>query len=134
MDLADNPDWAELEVFSSGVERARNWDALEPLLLEWTMAHTGAEIAELAQDRGIPCFPAYTVGQMVDSAHVIERRFMRDVEAPGGEKFKLPGYPVRMERTPWQLFKSAPKLGEHTARVFEEWLGYSAEQLEHITV
>ncbi len=132
MDLADNPDWAELEVFSSGVERARNWDALEPLLLEWTMAHTGAEIAQLAQDRGIPCFPAYTVGQMVDSAHVTERGFMRDMEGPGGEKFKLPGYPVRMERTPWQLFRPAPKLGEHTSVVLEEWLGYSAEQLASV--
>jgi crotonobetainyl-CoA:carnitine CoA-transferase CaiB-like acyl-CoA transferase len=71
---------------------------------------------------------------MVDSAHVTERRFMRDLEGPSGEKFKLPGYPVRMERTPWQLFKSAPKLGEHTSEVFEEWLGYSGEQLEHITV
>ncbi|MCI0864201.1 MAG: CoA transferase, partial [Chloroflexi bacterium] len=90
MDLAGNPDWADLEVFSSGVERARNWDALEPLLLEWTMAHTGAEIAQLAQDRGIPCFPAYTVGQMVDSAHVTERGFMLDMKGPGGEKFKLP--------------------------------------------
>jgi len=134
MDLADNPDWAQLEVFSSGVERARNWDALEPLLLEWTMAHTGAEIAQLAQDRGIPCFPAYTVGQMVDSPHVIERGFMRDMEGPGGEKFNLPSYPVRMERTPWQLFRSAPKLGEHTSKVLEEWLGYSAEQLEQTGV
>mgnify|MGYP001182928951 FL=1 len=134
MDLADNPDWAQLEVFSSGVERARNWDALEPLLLEWTMAHTGAEIAQLAQDRGIPCFPAYTVGQMVDSPHVIERGFMRDMEGPGGEKFNLPGYPVRMERTPWQLFRSAPKLGEHTSKVLEEWLGYSAERLEQTGV
>ena len=134
MDLADNPDWAGLEVFSSGVERARNWDALEPLLLEWTMAHTGAEIAQLAQDRGIPCFPAYTVGQMVDSAHVTERGFMRDMEGPGGEKFKLPGYPVRMERTPWQLFRPAPKLGEHTSQVLEEWLGYSADQLKQVAV
>jgi len=134
MDLAGNPDWAQLEVFSSGVERARNWDALEPLLLEWTMAHTGAEIAQLAQDRGIPCFPAYTVGQMVDSPHVIERGFLRDMEGPGGEKFNLPGYPVRMERTPWQLFRSAPKLGEHTSKVLEEWLGYSAEQLEQTGV
>ncbi len=129
MDLADNPDWAELEVFSSGVERARNWDALEPLLLEWTMAHTGAEIAQLAQDRGIPCFPAYTVGQMVDSAHVTERGFMVDMQGPGGQKFKLPGYPVRLERTPWQLFRPAPRLGEHTSEVLGEWLGYSAEQL-----
>ncbi len=129
MDLADNPDWAKLEVFSSGVERARNWDALEPLLLEWTMAHTGAEIAELAQDRGIPCFPAYTVGQMVDSAHVTERGFMVDMQGPGGQMFKLPGYPVRLERTPWQLFRPAPKLGEHTSEVLGEWLEYSAEQL-----
>jgi crotonobetainyl-CoA:carnitine CoA-transferase CaiB-like acyl-CoA transferase len=129
MDLADNPDWAELEVFSSGVERARNWDALEPLLLEWTMAHTGAEIAQLAQDRGIPCFPAYTVGQMVESAHVKERGFMRDMEGPGGQRFKLPGYPVRMERTPWELFRPAPALGEHTSEVLQEWLGYTGDQL-----
>ena len=132
MDLAGNPDWADLEVFSSGVERARNWDALEPLLLEWTMAHTGAEIAQLAQDRGIPCFPAYTVGQMVDSAHVTERGFMLDMKGPGGEKFKLPGYPVRLERTPWQLFRPAPKLGEHTSEVLGEWLGYSAAQLAEV--
>jgi len=129
IDLADNPDWAELEVFSSGVERARNWDALEPLLLEWTMAHTGAEIAQLAQDRGIPCFPAYTVGQMVDSAHVAERGFMRDMEGPGGQRFKLPGYPVRMERTPWELFRPAPMLGQHTSEVLQEWLGYAGDQL-----
>jgi len=134
MDLADNPDWAELEVFASGVERARNWDALEPLLLEWTMAHTGAEIAQLAQERGIPCFPAYTVGQMVDSPHVNERMFMRDIEGPSGKKFKLPGYPVRMEKTPWHLFRSAPKLGEHTSIVFEEWLEYSEQQLKRMIV
>ena len=134
MDLAGNPDWADLEVFSSGVERARNWDAFEPLLLEWTMAHTGAEIAQLAQDRGIPCFPAYTVGQMVDSAHVTERGFMLDMKGPGGEKFKLPGYPVRLERTPWQLFRPAPKLGEHTSEVLGEWLGYSAAQLAELAV
>ena len=134
MVIADNPDWAELEVFSSGVERARNWDALEPLLLEWTMAHTGAEIAQLAQERGIPCFPAYTVGQMVDSAHVIERGFMVDMEGPGGQKFKLPGYPVRLERTPWKFFRPAPKLGEHTSEVLGEWLGYSDAQLSTVGV
>jgi crotonobetainyl-CoA:carnitine CoA-transferase CaiB-like acyl-CoA transferase len=132
MDLAGNPDWADLEVFATGTERARNWDALEPLLLEWTMDHTGAEIAGLAQDRGIPCFPANTVGQMVDSAHVTERGFMVDMEAPGGQAFKLPGFPVRLERTPWRLFRPAPKLGEHTGEVLTEWLGYSAEQLSAV--
>ena len=56
MGAAGNPDWAELEVFGTARDRARNWDALEPLLLEWTMSHTGEEIARLAQERGVPCF------------------------------------------------------------------------------
>ena len=54
MGAAGNPDWAELEVFGTARDRARNWDALEPLLLEWTMSHTGEEIARLAQERGVP--------------------------------------------------------------------------------
>ena len=70
MEAAGSPDWADLEVFATARERARNWDALEPLLLEWTMSHTGEEIARLAQERGVPCFPAYTVGQMMESPHV----------------------------------------------------------------
>ena len=57
MNAAGNPDWSESEVFATARERARNWDALEPLMLEWTMSHTGEEIARMAQERGVPCFP-----------------------------------------------------------------------------
>jgi len=57
---------------------------------------------------------------------------MVDLEGPGGQKFKLPGYPVRMEHTPWRLSRPAPKLGEHTREVLTEWLGYSADQLSAV--
>ena len=116
MQLTGNADWADLEIFHSAQERARNWDALEPLILEWTMKHTGAEITELAQSRGIPCFPAFTVGEMVRSEHVVEREFMWNMKAPDGQGFQLPGYPVRMAGTPWQLRRPAPKLGEHNGQ------------------
>ena len=84
MGAAGNPDWAELEVFGTARDRARNWDALEPLLLEWTMSHTGEEIARLAQERGVPCFPAYSVGQMMESPHVMERAFLQEFTSPEG--------------------------------------------------
>ncbi len=125
MEAAGNPDWGELEVFATAGERARNWDALEPLVLEWTMSHTGEEIARLAQERGVPCFPAYTVGQMMESPHVAERDFLQEFTSPGGGSFKLPGYPIRMSATPWQSFRPAPGLGVHTAEVLRDWLGYS---------
>ena len=126
MDLTGNPDWGENELFANAQERARNWDALEPMLLEWTMNLSGAEITRLAQGKGIPCFPAYSVGEMVESEHVRAREFMWQMEGPQGQSFKLPGYPVRMAATPWQLRRRAPKLGEHNQEVFSEWLGQNA--------
>ena len=133
MEAAGNPDWAELEVFGNALERGRNWDALEPLLLEWTMSHTGEEVARLAQERGVPCFPAYSVGQMVESPHVTERGFLQELTSPGGRSFKLPGYPIHMAATPWRSFRPAPKLGEHTAEVLRDWVGWSEAQAQELT-
>ncbi len=124
MDAAGNPEWGDLEVFATGRLRGENWDALEPLLLEWTMTHTGEEIALLAQERGVPCFPAYTVGQMMESPHVTERGFLRKLTSPQGRSFQLPGHPIHMSATPWQSFRPAPRLGQHTAEVLREWLGW----------
>ncbi len=128
MRAANDPDWADLEVFSTARDRARNWDALEPLMLEWTMSHTGEEIARLAQERGVPCFPAYTVGQMMESPHVAERGFLQEFTSPGKKSFKLPGHPIRMSATPWRSFRPAPRLGQHTVEVLQDWLGWSESE------
>ena len=133
MEAAGNPDWAELEVFADARERARNWDALEPLLLEWTMSHTGEEIARLAQERGVPCFPAYTVGRMMDSPHVAERGFLQEFTSAGGRSFKLPGHPIRMSATPWRSFRPAPSLGQHTAEVLRDWLSWPEGEAQSLS-
>ncbi len=133
MEAAGNPEWGELEVFGNARERGRNWDALEPLLLEWTMSHTGEEIARLAQERGVPCFPAYTVGQMMESDHVRERAFLLELTSPTGTRFNLPGHPIRMSSTPWRSFRPAPRLGQHTAEVLQEWLGWTETEAEALS-
>ena len=133
MEAAGSPDWADLEVFANARQRAQNWDALEPFMLEWTMSHTGEEIARLAQERGVPCFPAYTVGQMMESAHVVERGFLREFTSPGGHSFKLPGHPIRMGATPWRSFRPAPRLGQHTAEVLQDWLGWPEDEAQSLS-
>ncbi|MBM4406069.1 MAG: CoA transferase [Chloroflexi bacterium] len=90
------PDWGASEVFATSADRARNWDALEPLLLEWTTAHTGEEIAKLAQVHGVPCFPAYGIGQMVDSPQTRSRGFIRKDRLTDGSRVLLPGNPIRV--------------------------------------
>ena len=133
MEAAGSPEWGDLEVFATGRQRGENWDALEPLLLEWTMSHTGEEISRLAQERGVPCFPAYTVGQMMDSPHVAERGFIQELTSPGGRSFKLPGHPIRMSATPWRSLRPAPSLGQHTAEVMRDWLGWPEDKAQALS-
>ena len=124
-EMMGNPDWAESEVFVDQYERARNWDALQPLLLDWTIQHTGQEIINKARASGVPAFPAYTVPQMVQSEHLEAREFWVWHPHLGYDPIQLPGYPVHMSQTPWRLRRPAPRLGEHTREVLEGELEYS---------
>ena len=62
MEAAGSPDWGDLEVFATGQKRGENWDALEPLMLEWTMSHTGEEIARLGPGARRPLFSGLHCG------------------------------------------------------------------------
>ena len=57
------------------------------------MAHTGREIYEAAQARGIPCYPANKVSQAITSEQVIARRFLREMEVEPGRVAGFPGLP-----------------------------------------
>ncbi len=130
--IMGNPEWAKSPVFSNGFERARNWDALESFITEWTLQHSGKEIGDLAMAHGIPCFPAYSIGQVVNSEQAKTRRYFQSYKASNGRVVQLPGYPVRMNETPWSRRHTAPKLGEHTAQILGHRLGHSFRQLRHL--
>jgi crotonobetainyl-CoA:carnitine CoA-transferase CaiB-like acyl-CoA transferase len=109
VEVMGDPDWASLEVFANGRLRGANWDALRPLIEEWAMRHTGEEIMHMAQGRSIPCFPAFTVGQMVDSDQIKSRDYFWTAPV-NGEPLKVPGRP-----------SSSPKHPIHCARSRLSW-------------
>ncbi len=43
---------------------------------------------------------------------------------------RVDGQPVKFSKTPWQINRGGPCLGEHTTEVLERLLGYSAEQVD----
>ncbi len=112
VEVMGDPDWASLEVFANGRLRGANWDALRPLIEEWAMRHTGEEIMHMAQGRSIPCFPAFTVGQMVDSDQIKSRDYFWTAPV-NGEPLKVPGPPFKLTKTPHTLRTLAPELGQH---------------------
>ncbi len=115
--LMGNPDWADWEVFQTGLDRGANWDALYHLIADWTTRFTGEEILKMAQEARVPCFPAFSIGRAVDSDHKRERGFFWQTPFDGGREIDVPGSPFIMSRTPSRLRRPAPRLGEHTLEV-----------------
>ena len=110
--MLGNPEWASLEVFADGRQRGANWDALKPLIEEWTIEHSGDEIMRLTQERSIPCFPAFTVKKMVESEQTTERNFLWSLPVEGIAT-TIPGPPFKLRETPHTLRSLAPNLGQH---------------------
>ena len=129
VDAMGNPEWAQTPLFDTQESRAEYWDALLPNLQEWALAHTKEEILQMTQPRGLPCFPAFEVGETVDSYQVQERHFLREVELDSGTRACIPHLPLRFSHGYPTSSRPAPHLGEHTTAVLEELLGHDRQAI-----
>ena len=122
-ELMGNPDWTESEEYAGAKELVERADDAGPLVAEWFRQYTRRELFDMLQPKGVPCFPVYTVGEVMAAEHYQEREFFALQSHPVAGDLLQPGPPVRMRGTPWSLERPAPLLGQHTEEVFREYGG-----------
>ncbi len=103
-------------------------EEFEVRFLEFTLQHTKRELFLMGQETGNLCAPFYNIAEVYDDPHFNERGFFVEVDHPMTGKVNYPGRPFVMEKTPWQLRRPAPLLGQHNWEVYSE-LGYTKEDL-----
>ena len=103
-------------------------EEFEAYFLEFTLQHTKRELFKMGQEAGNLCAPFYTMDEVYDDPQFNGRGFFADVDHPMTGKLKYPGRPFIMEKTPWQMRRPAPLLGQHNGEVYAE-LGYTKEEL-----
>jgi crotonobetainyl-CoA:carnitine CoA-transferase CaiB-like acyl-CoA transferase len=129
VELMGNPDWADNVLFKDYATRAKYWDALRPLLLDWTMEHTMDEIYRGSQERGSAIGAVYTAKEMLDDRQMAARGFFVEVEHQEVGKLKYPGVPYRSSEIPREMPVAAPLLGQHNEEIYCGNLGYSRHDL-----
>ena len=67
-------------------------------------------------------------GQTIESQHMQERDMVLEIDDHNVGMFKAVGHPIKFEKTPADVYRSSPKLGENTSSVLAE-LGYTAEEI-----
>jgi CoA:oxalate CoA-transferase len=127
--IGSSLDWVTVELYPDRWARGANWDSIEPAIIEYMSEHTKEEIIQEGRDRHFVIGPVNTTEDVVKSEQLAFRGFFVDVDHPEVGKVKLPGLPYKMSRTPWQVSRPAPLLGQHNEEVFCCRLGYSKEDL-----
>ena len=101
-------------------------EEFEANYLVWLMQRTKEQAAEEAQKAGVPAVPLYEMEEVTRDPHLNERGAFVEIDHPVAGKWKHIGRPFNMSKTPWQLKRPAPTLGQHNSEVYTG-LGFSEE-------
>jgi len=121
-ELLDDPRFKDLGDLS-------HKDEFEAIFLPWLGQQTKRGATEKAQKVGVPGAALLTPKDVVEDSHLDDREFFVEITHPEAGKFRYPGAPFKMEKTPWAVRSPAPRLGEHNESVYGDLLGYDRKDL-----
>ena len=119
----------ERSEYKNSAGRVANREQLEGEVAELTGRFSVAEVVERLNDAGIPCGPVYDLGQTFNDPQVEHSGIAVPLEHPELGAVRLVGQPVQLQRTPFELRRPAPGLGEHTNEILAE-AGLGASEIE----
>ena len=114
--------------FASHEARSRHEAEIDRMITDWTQRHDKHEAMRLVGAAGVPAGAVLDTGDLLAEPSFAERGIIQVMEHPNGE-FRMPAFPVRFDGSPATV-KPSPLLGEHTAEVFGDWLGISADDVK----
>jgi crotonobetainyl-CoA:carnitine CoA-transferase CaiB-like acyl-CoA transferase len=91
---------------------------------------TQDEWVQIALDHDIAMGPAHRHADLRDDPQLKAREIIYEGVHPDAGEFSYVGWPAPISGQKFDVYRPAPKLGEHTGEVLSELLGYSADQVK----
>jgi crotonobetainyl-CoA:carnitine CoA-transferase CaiB-like acyl-CoA transferase len=119
--MLGEPEWTSDERFATDALRSKNGEILSERTKSWAASRTSAEALEILAIARIPAGPVYSPQDVLDDAHVQQTRMFTPVDYPGAATpFPLMMKAFELSRTPADLRRRPPTLGEHTGAIMRE--------------
>jgi crotonobetainyl-CoA:carnitine CoA-transferase CaiB-like acyl-CoA transferase len=127
--LAERPELAADERFSTNSARVRNRDLLLPEIITVMQSKTSAAWLEQLNARGIPCGPINNIDQVFADEQVRHRGLQLELDHPSAGRIASVANPIRLSKTPIEYHRAPPLLGQHTDAVLQRLLQLDSEAI-----
>jgi crotonobetainyl-CoA:carnitine CoA-transferase CaiB-like acyl-CoA transferase len=111
--------------FISNKTRLENDGALKAEIQAWTSLRTSAEVVECFEQHKVPCGPILTISDIMKDPQLRHRGFFKEITHPVAGPVEFAGSPVRLSKTPLQVKRPSPTLGQHNTEVLQSWASMS---------
>jgi crotonobetainyl-CoA:carnitine CoA-transferase CaiB-like acyl-CoA transferase len=127
--VAGRPELATDPRFAKNQDRVRNRAVLVPMLEEVMKTRGKAAWLGALEAAKVPCGAINNIGEVFADPQVQERGMVHQWEHPLAGPLNLVGSPIKLGGTPVRTDLPPPLLGEHTAQVLGEVLGWDEERI-----
>jgi formyl-CoA transferase len=110
------------ERFATMASRGEHKAEVDGAVRAWTATLDKIAAMKALGDAGVPAGALRSTTEVLNDEDLRDRGIFVTVDDPGRGPVTLPGYPVRMSRSPARV-TPPPQPGEHTAQVLAQWLG-----------
>ena len=125
LDLRDDPRFCQLpDHYDHRSELITMLDELFVQKDQW-------EWVEFLCNQGLPCAPVQDYEQIASDPQVIANEYIVEYDHPSGERRRIVGPAVQLERTPGEIRTPAPEFGQHTEEVLLEF-GFDWDEIEQL--
>jgi CoA:oxalate CoA-transferase len=109
--------------FATHADRVKIMAEVDALVAAWTSGLTKAQVFEAARRAHLPAAPVRGLQEVMDDPHLHQRGMLSRVDHPDLGSVVLPTTPLRLQGCAPPAIRPSPRLGQHNAQVYGEWLG-----------
>ena len=128
--LVGEPDWADDERFATNPARVQFRELLIPALAEHFRQGATDEWIERLRAAGVPCGPVNDIPTALETPQAEHRQMVQTVTDGNGDRIRLVGPVPKLDRTPAQISRPPPLLGEHTDELLREKLALTEAEIQ----
>ena len=123
------PEWfKDPKNATKGLRWARKWE-LAKEIEEVTGRYTVKEVGEMMDRERVANSPIFNIQQVVEDPHLQERGYFVEIDHPIIGCAKLAGFPFKLSKTPGQIDRTSPLVGEHNELILGKYLRMRKEDV-----